>query len=620
MDHAPGPTPRLREFTLKAVACGIGFGAVFGAANAWLGLKAGLTVSTSIPIAVLSVAVFRIFRGGTVLEANMAQTIGSASSSLASGTIFTVPALFMWGFAPPFLQVAVLAFLGGILGILAMIPLRRLLIVKADAELPYPEGRACAEVIRATERGSAGGAWIFIGIGAGVLVKLVVTGFHLLPEQASVRLGFLPNATLSIAVAPALVAVGYIVGLRSASVMVSGSLITALVLYPIISMVPGRGAAAAGAPPFTLSAAAIKSSFITYIGAGAVAAAGLITIGRTLPTMARSFAAVVGGLRAGGSAAGAGRTDRDLPGVVLIVGLAAIALVVALVPGVLGGSMGIGGRMAGAAAVIVFGLVFVPVSSRLVGVIGVSSNPTSAMALITIAATATVFLAIGLGGGPLARAAVLTVGTIVCVAASKAGDISQDLKTGFLVGGTPALQQFGQLLAAATACFAVAGVVVAAAATQGFGEGGLGAPQATLMKTVIEAVLGANLPWDCVAAGASLGAVGALAGLPPLPFALGIYLPLSTMAAIFFGGVLRRMADGKDASKSAGAGTGVLCASGFVAGEGLAGVGIAALALASGRGRFTPPEPSSLEAALALAVLGLVGLLLLRSARAGRPR
>jgi putative OPT family oligopeptide transporter len=614
----PDGSPRLAEFTLKAVLAGVVFGVLFGAANAYLGLKAGLTVSTSIPIAVLSVATFKLLsrRGGTILEANMAQTVGSASSSLASGTIFTIPALFMWGESPPFVQVAMLAFFGGVLGILAMIPLRRLLIVQADAELPYPEGRACGEVLRASERGAAGGQWIFIGLAVGALLKLAISGLHWLPDSVGWSVPGLPNGSLSVTIGPALLAVGFIVGFRGASVMVAGSLIAALVLVPLVTNAHG---AAAGAGVAQISADAIKGDVIRYLGAGAIAVAALVTIVKTAPTMARSFVAVAKGLRRGGGEGTRADQDRDLPGGVLGVGLVAIVVVLTLVPGVFAGNLPLSGRIVAAIGVTIFGFLFVPVSSRLVGVIGVSSNPTSAMALITLSATAAVFATLN-WGGPGAKAAVLTVGTVVCVAASKAGDISQDLKTGWLVGATPARQQFGQLIAAAVACWAIAGVVIALGRDGKFGEGGFEAPQAKLMKTVIEAVLGERLPWDLLLMGGALSAVGILVGLPGLPFALGIYLPLGTMAAIFLGGIVRRMAESSGQGRGA-VERGILAASGFVAGEGLAGVMIAGYAFATGRGREKIPASivgdgtkDAIEVA-GLAVLVACGYVLLRAAR-----
>ncbi len=608
--------PRLAEFTLKAVLAGLLFGVLFGAANAYLGLKAGLTVSTSIPIAVLSALLFKLFpKPGTILETNMAQTVGSASSSLASGTIFTIPALFLWGIAPSTWQVAMLAMAGGVLGILAMVPLRRLLIVQADAELPYPEGRACAEVLRASQAGGSGGRWIVVGIVVGAAMKLFFGALHVLPETVAWTPSFLPNGTLSLALAPALMAVGFIVGFRAAAVMVSGAVLSSLVLYPLVTKVHFAGLVDAGQQAaVALSPGAIKSRFLLYVGAGAVAAAGLFTVVKTAPTMLASLRAVFAGMQkqAGGDG---GDTDRDVPGSVLLGGLAALVGALILVPGIFAGELSLGGRIAAALGVALFGFLFVPVSSRLVGVIGVSSNPTSAMALITLAGSAGLFVLLG-WKGVAAQAAVLTIGTVVCVAASKAGDISQDLKTGWLVGASPFRQQFGQLIAACVACWVIAAVVIAMGETYGFGDkdGALAAPQAKLMQTMVEAVLGANLPWDLLVTGGLLSGTGMLAGLPALPFALGIYLPLGTLAAVFVGGCVRRYVErhGKD---RADAESGVLCASGFVAGEGLAGVGIAAWAYLSNAGRHKTADYSAIEGFAALGVFAIAVVVLVRSTR-----
>ncbi len=604
------------EWTWKAVLFGLLFGCLFGAANAYLGLTAGLTVSTSIPIAVLSAAAFKAFRnGGTILEANLAQTIGSASSSLASGTIFTIPALFLWGFAPPVWQVALLAMAGGVLGILAMIPLRRLLIVQADAELPYPEGRACAEVLHATQRTASAGKWIFIGLAVGATIKIVLSALHLLPEEVAWRPAFLQNGGLTLAIAPALMAVGFIVGFRAAAVMVSGALISSLVLYPLITKAHLTGILDASvADVAALTPKLIKSRFMLYVGAGAVAAAGIVTIVRTGPTMIASLAAVIRGVRGESASSSGDRTDRDLPPALLVSGLVVLVVSLAVVPGIFAGDLSLGARIVAALGVALFGFLFVPVSSRLVGVIGVSSNPTSAMALITLAGTAGIFLALG-WKGLAAQAAVLTVGTVVCVAASKAGDISQDLKTGWLVKGTPYLQQYGQLLAACVACWVVAGVVIAMCMSRGMvGDGALEAPQARLMATMVEAVLGAQLPWDLLAMGGSLSLVGVLAGLPALPFALGIYLPLATMAAVFVGGCVRRWCDSRP-KEQLDVESGVLCASGFVAGEGLAGVYIAARDLLREGPKPKPEVFGGFEMILSLALLAGAALLIHRATR-----
>ncbi|HEX4954352.1 MAG TPA: oligopeptide transporter, OPT family [Thermoanaerobaculia bacterium] len=578
------------EFTVRAAAAGIVFGILFGAANAYLGLRVGLTVTTSIPIAVLTVAFFRAIRanGFTILEANLSQTIGSASSSLASGTIFTIPALFLWGMAPPFWQVAILAFLGAILGICAMVPLRRLLIVDSAKELPYPEGTACAEVLKVTTSESAsGGKWIALGLVVGATAKIGLGGFGLFRPELHLALPGIPKAELSLEVAAALLAVGYILGYRQAAIMVAGSLISALCFIPLIAIV-GDSLATPLFPELEkpirdLGAGAIWSRYVRYIGAGAVAAAGIVTVARSLPTMWASLKAVLTGLSAqrgeGAAASVDRRTDRDIPGWVVIAGPALVVLTLIAVPGLLAGEMSLGPRTLAALGVGLFGVLFVVVSSRIVGLIGVSSNPTSGMTLVTLLAISLIFVALG-WKDPSARAAILTVGMVVCVAASKAGDISQDLKTGYLVGATPARQQLGQFLGAAFACWAVAGTVILLGKTYGFGTGELGAPQAMLMKTVIDGVLTGSLPWGLVGTGAGLSVAGMLAGLPGLAFAVGIYLPLSSMTPIFVGGLVRRVVEARRGEGAIDSDPGILAASGLIAGEGLAGVLIALLAAA----------------------------------------
>ena len=581
------------EFTLRAAAAGVLFGLVFGAANAYLGLRVGLTVSTSIPIAVLTVALFRALRarGPVILEANLSQTIGSASSSLASGTIFTIPALFLWGFAPPLWQVATLAFLGGVLGIAAMIPLRRLLIVRSADELPYPEGTACAQVLRATAAAAGGGRWIFLGLAVGAGVKLALGAAMLMPSELSVHLPVLPKAELGLEIAPALLGVGYILGYRQSAIMVSGSLISALAITPLIALV-GDALPRPLFPETTrtihdLSAGQIWSRYVRYVGAGAVAAAGIVTVVRALPTMYASLRAVLAGLRGsdvptGETASAFDRTDRDLPGWVVLAVPAAVVIVLFAVPGLLAGDMGPGPRLVASLGVAIFGLAFVVVSSRIVGLIGVSSNPTSGMALVTLLGVAVVFVAFG-WRDPSARAAILTVGTVVCIAASKAGDISQDLKTGYLVGATPARQQAGQFIGAAFACWAVAGTVLMLGNAYTFGSPELPAPQATLMKTVIEGVLAGALPWGLVGTGAAFALSAMLAGLPGLAFAVGIYLPLASLTPIFVGGIVRRVVEARREGAAPETDAGVLASSGMIAGEGLAGVAIAFLVAARTR-------------------------------------
>lgn len=620
------------EFTARAVVTGVALGIVFGAANAYLGLRVGLTVSASIPAAVMTVALFRLVGAkGTLLEANLSQTIGSASTSLATGTIFTIPALFLWGMAPPYLQVVSLCFLGGLLGLSAMIPLRRLLIVQEHGELPYPEGTACAEVLRATASGSSESAWIFRGMAVGAAVKLAVALAFLLPSAVSTPLPVLPKAELAIELAPALLGVGFILGYRQSAIIVSGSLISSLVLIPLIAWVGGS----LTTPLFpettrlvsAMDAGAIWSRYVRYVGAGAVATAGILTVLKNLPTMAGAFLAVVRGVRRRGDGAAdatlGGETDRDLPGGFVLGGVAVVVLAAALVPGIFAGGMGPGPRAVAAAGVGVFGVLFVTVAARIVGIVGVSSQPTSGITLVTLLGVASVFAAAG-WTEPGARAAVLTVGTIVAVAASKAGDISQDLKTGFLVGATPAKQQLGQLIGAAFACWAVAGTVLLLGSAYTFGSKELAAPQATLMKTIVEGVLAGALPWGLVLSGAGLSIGAILCGVSGLAFAIGVYLPLASMAPIYVGGAVRALVERRRKGSAGETDPGVLAASGLVAGEGLAGVLVAALVAAKWVGKEPPAALAAWHASGASRVAVVAAILavcafLYRSGRPGPP-
>ncbi len=593
------------EFTAKAVLAGVSLGILFGAANAYIGLKVGMTITASIPAAVMTVVAFRALRlRSTILEANLSQTIGSASTALATGAIFTVPALFLWGIVPPYFQIVALCFLGGVLGISAMIPLRRILIVQAHDELPYPEGTACAEVLRATEGEARHGVWIFRGMAIGAAVKIALSAFFLLPSVVAVTLPVLPKAQLALELAPALLAVGYILGYRQSGVLVAGSIVSALALTPLIAWI-GAQLAVPLYPETTKLVAAMSpgeiwSRYVRYIGAGAVATAGILTVLRGLPTMWGALTAVTRDVRRsrdGETTPVVPPTDRDLPGIVVLAGVGTVIATTALAPGVFGGGLTVTQRLICAAGVAIFGLLFVAVAARIVGIVGVSSQPTSGITLVTLLGVASVFAANGWTGAG-SRAAVLAVGTVVAIAASKAGDISQDLKTGWLVGATPAKQQLGQLIGAAVACWAVAAVVLLLGKTYTFGSLEIPAPQATLMKTIIEGVLAGSLPWGLVATGAGVALSAILCGVSGLAFAIGVYLPLSSMLPIYVGGCVRawidrrrmRTARGREeASDEVQSDTGILAASGFVAGEGLAGVLIALLAFEKLIPKSRPP-------------------------------
>ncbi len=587
----------LAEFTFKAALLGILFGIVFGAANAYLGLRAGLTISTSIPVAVMTVAAFKALQAvghrGTILEANISQTIGSASSSLASGVIFTLPALFLWGVAPGLLQMTLLAMSGGLLGVLFMIPLRRFLIKGEHGRLPYPEGTACAEVLVASEVGGQSARFVFLGLGLGAVFKFLTSWIKVIPDHVTTSLPFLKKGELGMDLSAALFGVGYILGPRIATVMVGGSLLAWIIIIPSIA-VWGESITLPVFPEtvaliLDMSPSQIWSRYVRYIGAGAVATAGIITLIRSIPVMVQSFRIGASQLRdrVGGESGGAppDRTDDDLSLRFVGFGLLAVALFIALVPQVFGNVGGLGVRLVASVCVVVFAFFFVTVASRIVGLVGVTSNPTSGMTIASLLGTAGIFLVMGwtdLAG----KAAALTVGCVVAIAASIAGDTSQDLKTGYLLGATPRRQQIGEIIGVLSSATFVCLSVILLAKTFGFGTQELPAPQATLMKLVIEGVLDQQLPWGFVGLGIAIALVCELFRIPSLPFAVGVYLPVSTLTPLFLGGLLRGLferfarspADASDVRER-----GVLLGSGFVGGEGLLGVGIAAVAFMQNR-------------------------------------
>jgi len=600
--HVPADIT-MKDFNLKTVVLGVIFGAIFGSANAYLGLRVGLTISTAIPLAVVSVAVLKmltpVFGKPTILECNISQTTGSASSSLASGIIFTIPALFIWGYNIPLIQMTLLAACGGLLGVMFMIPLRNFLIVKEHQNLPYPEGTASAEVlIAASGEGGATAKNVFKGLGLAAFYKGLVSLLRLWPSKIFIKIPLIKKAIIGFDTMPALLGVGYILGRRIGTIMVGGGLISWVVIIPIIAWQFGdaeiwpntleylrtKGLDPSITTIGQLTPKEIWEGYIRIIGAGAVAAAGIITVVKSIPTMISSLRIGIKELRASASSLNAGkkRTEQDLSIKYVILGVAFIVLLITFLPGIIGHNTHTLMRFISAISIAVFAFCFVTVSSRIVGMIGVSSNPTSGMAIVTLLGTGLVFQLIGwtdLTG----KITALTIGTIVCISASIAGDISQDLKTGFLVGATPRKQQIGEVIGAVGSSFFVCLAVFYLGKAYGFGTEELPAPQATLMKTVLDGVIDANLRWDLVGIGAVFSVIVFLLKIPPLPFAVGVYLPLYTMTPVFIGGLLRHIVDKKyggitkEAEK--GKDQGILLGSGFIAGEGLMGVIIAVIAV-----------------------------------------
>lgn len=633
-DYEPyvGPEMGPAEFTVRAVILGALFGIVFGAANAYLGLRVGLTVSTSIPIAVMTVAVFRALRGvmggTTILEHNISQTVGSASSSQASGLIFTIPALFLWGFSPGFTKLLVIALAGGLLGVLFMIPLRRFLIKGEHGRLPYPEGTACAEVLVAADAGGTHARNVFMGLGVGALYMWLMRGLNLWPRDVWISLRrVLPKGQIGIDVAPALIGVGYILGAKIGLVMVGGSAIAWLIIIPVIEMI-GRGMTEPLYPETvqlitSMSPETIWTRYIRYVGAGAVATAGIITLLKSMPMIITSFQEGIRGLRSrleGNAVVEAfKRTDADLPLKVVGIGVTIIVVFLALMPHVFGFVESVPIRWMGALLVAIFAFFFVTVSSRIVGLVGVTSNPTSGMTIATLLGTSLIFAALG-WTDDTGRIAALSIGAVVAISASIAGDTSQDLKTGFLLGATPNRQQTGELIGVLTAGAFVCLAILALENAYGFGGEELPAPQANMMMLVIDGVLQAEIPWTFVLVGVGLAIVAEVVRIPSLPFAVGIYLPITTMTPIFLGGLIRKILEDRQKDKAAKERVreqGVLYASGLIGGDGLMGVGIAFWAGATGKiPRGIGHEwLGPLAEVLSLVMLAALATLIIRAAR-----
>jgi putative OPT family oligopeptide transporter len=598
MAHAPSPStvaPETRsafqpyvpatqspaEFTAKAIVLGAIFGLIFGASTVYLGLRAGLTVSASIPIAVLAISVLKRLGGSTILENNIVQTIGSAGESVAAGVVFTVPALIFFGERGSgyfnYFQITMLAFAGGILGVLMMVPLRRALIVKEHGVLPYPEGTACADVLVAGERGGALAKTVFIGLGVGALWKALSWIVQIFPTaigRSISRTGVLPNATLNVDISPEYMGVGYVIGPRISGVMFAGGVLSWLVLLPLFSIfgnyltVPFPPVPASGLRIDQMSPGQLWSAYIRYTGAGAVLAAGLITLARTIPTIVSSFRDSVRDLSAKTSGTGGRvRTERDMPMTIVLAGTLLLALFLAVAP-----RLPTQGNFVASVLVIIFGFFFVTVSSRIVGLIGSSSNPISGMTIATLILTCTIFVALGWTGewySPIA----LCVGAVVCIAAANAGATSQDLKTGYIVGATPIYQQYGLIIGVIVSSLIIGYTTLYLHSVMTIGSDALPAPQATLMSTIIKGLLSQNLPWGLVLVGVFISITLELCGIHSLSFAVGSYLPIATTAPIFAGGLVRAYVEKKTGKiEESEVGSGTLFSSGLIAGGSLAGI------------------------------------------------
>lgn len=568
----------MAELTAFAVVLGVVLAVIFAAANAYLGLKIGLTVSASIPAAVISLGVLRgIFRRKSILENNIVQTMTTAGEAVAAGAIFTLPALYMWNHIPSMATISFIVLVGGFLGVAMMVPLRRLLIVNEHATLPYPEGTACAEVLMSGDTGGKSATMVVYGFVIGGAVKAMGDGFKWFRTEIESSVFKFKNAVIGMDIFPALLGVGYIIGPRIAGQMLAGGVLAWLVLIPVIGFI-GFGSAEIVAPSITpmgrLDAWGIWSDYIRYIGAGAVAAGGLITLVKTLPMLFSSLTATVRGLqKKDNSKISLDRTDHDIPGVWVFTMIAVLIVIIGFSPLT---DVGI----VGAIAIAIFGFLFVTVASRIVGLVGSSSSPVSGMTIATLLIVTFVFKLTGLTG-MTGMVASLTVGAIVCVALAVSGDISQDLKTGYLVGGTPWKQQVAMMIGVLVSGLVIGFILSVLNESYGLGSEDLPAPKAVLMRIIVEGIMAGNLPWELIFIGAASAVVFELLGLNSLTVAVGIYLPIHVSTPIMVGGLVRwlieKLSRKNEAKQRARVETGTLLASGLIAGESLIGVIIAVL-------------------------------------------
>ena len=598
------------EFTVTSIVIGIILAVVFGAANAYLGLLVGMTISASIPAAVISMGIIRvILRRDSILENNLVQTIGSAGESLAAGAIFTLPALFLWAEEgkiefPSLVTIFLIALFGGLLGVCFMVPLRQALIVEEHGTLPFPEGTACAEVLLAGEEGGSKAGSVFTGLGIAALYKFVADGLKLFPGEIGYAFKSYAGSQIGIQVLPSLAGVGFICGPKISSYMLAGGTLSWFVLMPAIALFGGDATIYPGTESISAMLArpdggpsALWSNYIKYIGAGAVAAGGMISLIKTFPLIVRTFKQAMASMSKKHAQKNALRTQQDLPMPILLVIILAIVILIWLIPTFPVNPIG-------SLIIVIFGFFFASVSSRMVGLIGSSNNPVSGMAIATLI-IATLLLKVTGTDGTTGMVGAIAIGGVICIIAAIAGDTSQDLKTGFIVGATPKKQQLGEMLGVVVSAAAVGFVLYLLNEAWGYGTTDLPAAQATMMKMLVEGIMNAELPWALIFIGVFIAIVAEILKVPVMPFAVGMYLPFSLSAGIMAGGIVRYIVEkikGTDAEKKERADRGVLFTSGLIAGEGIMGIVLAVLAVAkvdsvinlSARFDFTTPQFVSL--------------------------
>ena len=575
------------EFTVTALLIGILLAIVFGAANAYLGLLVGMSVSASIQAAVISMGIIRvILRKDSILENNMVQTIGSAGESVAAGAIFTLPALFLWAEEgkidfPSILTIFLIALFGGVLGVCFMVPLRQALIVEEHGTLPFPEGTACAEVLLAGEEGGSKAGTVFAGLGIAAVYKFLADGTQLFKSEIGHAFESYKGSQVGIQVLPALAGVGYICGPKISSYMFAGGTLSWFVLMPMIALFGADATIFPASKTVTElltmeggGPSALWSNYIKYIGAGAVATGGIISLIKSLPLIIRTFKQAIDSMKNKNAAHKGLRTEQDLPIPVLIAVALVIAVLIWLIP-----TFPV--NLIGALIIVVFGFFFATVSSRMVGLIGSSNNPVSGMTIATLLFATVILKATGTTG-ITGMVGAISIGGIICIVAAIAGDASQDLKTGFIVGATPKKQQLGEIIGVVASAAAIGFVLYLLNEAWGYGTEKIPAAQATMMKMLVEGIMNGELPWALIFIGVFIAIVVEILHMPVMPFAVGMYLPFSLSAGIMAGGVVRILVEkrkGTEKEKKARTDRGLLFTSGMIAGEGIVGILLAVFAV-----------------------------------------
>ena len=569
------------EFTVTSIVIGIILAVVFVAANAYLGLLVGMTISASIPAAVISMGIIRvILRRDSILENNIVQTIGSAGESLAAGAIFTLPALFLWAEEgkiefPSMITIFFIALFGGLLGVCFMVPLRQALIVEEHGTLPFPEGTACAEVLLAGEEGGSKAGTVFTGLGIAAVYKFIADGLKLFPSEIGYAFKGYAGSQIGIQVLPSLAGVGFICGPKIASYMLAGGTLSWFVLMPAITLFGGDATIFPGTDPISsMPPGDLWGNYIKYIGAGAVATGGIISLVKTFPLIIRTFKQAMASMSKKHAQQNTLRTQQDLPMPVLLVILAAIVVLIWIIPTFPVSPLG-------SLIIVIFGFFFASVSSRMVGLIGSSNNPVSGMAIATLIIATLLLKATGTDG-TTGMVGAIAIGGVICIVAAIAGDTSQDLKTGFIVGATPRKQQLAEMIGVVVSAAAIGGVLYLLNEAWGYGGEEIPAAQATMMKMLVEGIMNADLPWALIFIGVFVAVVVEILKVPVMPFAVGMYLPFSLSAGIMAGGVVRFIVEkikGTDEEKKERADRGVLFTSGMIAGEGIMGIVLAVLAV-----------------------------------------